>query len=891
MELKTYQKQVIDDLQQYFTYLQIHKKPAKAFDILWQEKAGPYNALTGEGMRPYQNTVDEAIHLSIKVPTAGGKTFIACNALKTIFDALPEHNTKAVVWLVPWSNLLDQTVQNLSNPDHPYCQKLNSLFGNTVQVYEKKALLQGASFNASTVKEHLSIMVINFASIRAKNKVDRKIFETNGNLTTFSETNTDDSHLLEGIDETSLINVIRSLNPVLVVDESHNAESDLSIEMLRNLNPSVILDLTATPKQNANLVSLVSAMELKKEHMVKLPVIVYNHQDVNGVIDSAVHLQNKLEIEAQTIEKKGGRYIRPIVLFQAQSVGKEENITFAKLKTQLVAKGIPESQIKIKTANINELKNIDLMSKDCEVRYIITINALKEGWDCPFAYILASLADKSSEVDVTQILGRVLRQPYVMKHKGTMLNLSYVITASAKFQNTLQNIVKGLQQSGFSENDYRNKEIIIEPITIEAKQELEQKSLDEFLFPEQHIVTNNSTIIAENGINTTPIPLFNTDISSSSITNTVIDEIEEMAKQEAEAMEQSIKNQTNIVTPSQIFSEVGIKVKQYKMRENVSEQAKSLALPRFVIDVPQNEFLEMEMGGTQLLDRVNLLKTFKLSDKDIQIPFKSISSELYKIDAEEIGKGAYKMSPFKIENNIIQEQLAAYILAKPIESQIKDIAYQVVKQIDKMPPIADNEIKKYVNRILENMSAEGLRDFLQYKYSYTELIKKKINDLADIHAESIFTDWIAINKIKTQALWKFEEAIIPSKIANNVGNSLYQHEGDMNGLEQQFIIEIAGFDNISFWHRNLGRGKGFSLNGYKSNHYPDFIIVTKTNKVIVIETKGAHLDNSDSAAKLRLGKAWANLAGSNYMYMMVFDKNAIDGAYTIEKAVELIRQM
>jgi type III restriction enzyme len=113
----------------------------------------------------------------------------------------------------------------------------------------------------------------------------------------------------------------------------------------------------------------------------------------------------------------------------------------------------------------------------------------------------------------------------------------------------------------------------------------------------------------------------------------------------------------------------------------------------------------------------------------------------------------------------------------------------------------------------------------------------------------------------------------------------------MNGLEQQFILEISSFENIAFWHRNLGRGKGFALNGYKSNHYPDFILVTKTNKVIVIETKGSDRDNSDSASKLRLGKSWSKLSGSNYNYMMVFDKNAIDGAYNLEKAISLIKQM
>ena len=74
--------------------------------------------------------------------------------------------------------------------------------------------------------------------------------------------------------------------------------------------------------------------------------------------------------------------------------------------------GIPAEQIAIKTADINELKNADLLSPNCPIRFIITVNALKEGWDCPFAYILASLANRTSQVDVEQIVGRILRLPY-----------------------------------------------------------------------------------------------------------------------------------------------------------------------------------------------------------------------------------------------------------------------------------------------------------------------------------------------------------------------------------------------------------------------------------------------------------------------------------------------
>lgn len=79
-------------------------------------------------MEPYKNNVPNAAHICIKVPTAGGKTFIAVNALHTIFSAFNPHHPKVVIWLVPWSNLLQQTVNALSNPEHPYRQKLNALF-------------------------------------------------------------------------------------------------------------------------------------------------------------------------------------------------------------------------------------------------------------------------------------------------------------------------------------------------------------------------------------------------------------------------------------------------------------------------------------------------------------------------------------------------------------------------------------------------------------------------------------------------------------------------------------------------------------------------------------------------------------------------------------------
>ena len=197
----------------------------------------------------------------------------------------------------------------------------------------------------------------------------------------------------------------------------------------------------------------MDAAQLKAENMVKLPVIVYNRPSQEEVIADAIDLRNKLDELAQA--NIAERYIRPIVLFQAQPKVAENKETFDKLKERLVSSGIPKEEIAIKTAEINELKNVDLLDPNCKIKYIITVNALKEGWDCPFAYILATLANKTSTVDVEQILGRVLRLPYTKQNASKFLNLSYVLTCSNDFNTTVEKVIKGLNDAGFSKLDLR----------------------------------------------------------------------------------------------------------------------------------------------------------------------------------------------------------------------------------------------------------------------------------------------------------------------------------------------------------------------------------------------------------------------------------------------------
>ena len=325
MEMKTYQKKVIADLTRYLELLNETKDTAAAFYHFWHEKSAP-------SLGFYQDILPGVPNLCFKVPTGGGKTYIACNAIRPVFDALPVTKTKAVVWLVPSDAILAQTVKALKDTQHPYRQKIDVDFGGRVEVYTKQELLNGQNFNPTAVTEQLSIMVLSYDSFRGRGKDVLKAYQENSNLAEFAKVLGTPENPIANADETALFQVINQLSPLVIVDESHHARSDLSIEMLANFNPCFILDLTATPKKESNIISYVDAVQLKGEHMVKLPVIVYNRDSQTEVLIDAIDLRNKLEEIAKAEYQKTKKYIRPIALFQAQPKGKEDATTFEKLR-------------------------------------------------------------------------------------------------------------------------------------------------------------------------------------------------------------------------------------------------------------------------------------------------------------------------------------------------------------------------------------------------------------------------------------------------------------------------------------------------------------------------------------------------------------------------------
>ncbi|MEY4980135.1 MAG: hypothetical protein RLZZ352_2405 [Pseudomonadota bacterium] len=897
MELKDYQADVLADLSQYLeTLLACKGHLPNAFTQYWKDR-GVLN-------QAYKNNVKEVPHVCVKVPTAGGKTFIAVNALERIFSAFAEYNPtrpKFVVWLVPSLTILEQTVKNLSNIDHPYRQRLNDLFSGRVQIYEKADVLQGASFNADTVKEQLSLVVMSFDSLKATNKENRKAFQENGYLASFLN---DESALvepLEGTESSALINVMRSLKPVVVVDESHNAESTLSVDMLRNLNPSFIFDLTATPKDNSNIISYVDALRLKKQNMVKLPVIVANQRSQEDVIMAALNMRRQLEEFAKKSQEKGGGYIRPIVLFQAEPKNKDDTTTFEKVREILLELNIPKEYVAIKTANINELKNVDLMSPDCPVRYIITVNALKEGWDCPFAYVLATLANKSSVVDVTQILGRVLRMPYTRKHSIELLNLSYVFTSSSHFQNTLSQVVAGLNKAGFSRRDYREidlsateQEENTNPLPTQQELNLAketdaqnydiQKSNLNPNWEQQAVEQAANAIHAKNG----------TPPTTNENDTTGVEAIKAQAVEQAQQFEE----QANATSGESIPEELKKSMNDHKMKPIFEESAKAIQLPQFFIKLPSDGGFFDSGDQWHKLSKENLLSHFLLANLDATINFTVIESDVYKIDAQDIGNGESAPS-FSVVKKAEKERLNSIIKNQPTSGQVTSILNRLFELIGKNAfyPIEDYDIKHYLRRIVETMNADQRADCLDRDYAYVKIIKEKIQGLANEYAAKEFSNWLTTQKIKIRPSFLFPATVAPSDNAPAIGKSLYVIEGGINNLESKVIRGIAELENIVWWHRNLERGKGFVINGFL-NHYPDFIVLTNSKNIIVVETKGDDRDNSDSKDKLKLGKIWESQAnqithetGYRYHYMMVFENNPVEGAYTTGDVLRLIEAL
>lgn len=260
----------------------------------------------------------------------------------------------------------------------------------------------------------------------------------------------------------SLGNVLCLVRPVVIIDEGHKAYSDTARETLCGFNPRFMVELSATPntggRHQSNMLVNVPGRDLKDEEMIKLPINVEN-EDKGGWKHTLTLAHQKLEElakEAAQLQTESGRYIRPIMLVRVERTGKEQRdaafVHAEHAREYLQEKlGVKEEEIRLKTSENDELGDEDLLAENCPVRYIVTKDALREGWDCPFAYVLTILSKTTANTALTQMIGRVLRQPHAQLTNCQALDECYVFTFDQDVNEAVNGVRKGLQDEGMAD--------------------------------------------------------------------------------------------------------------------------------------------------------------------------------------------------------------------------------------------------------------------------------------------------------------------------------------------------------------------------------------------------------------------------------------------------------
>lgn len=881
MELKKYQEETLRDLAQYINVLNESNSLSVAYSRYWEQRGVSISGIDNDYLRPYINSVNNVPRVTLKVPTAGGKTFIACNAIKTIMDSLQiGAPNKVVAWFVPSDTILKQTLEKLQDVEHPYRQRLDALFNHRVIVVDKESALMGQGLTPANMHDNLIIFVLSAQSfvetIRAKKdktseQAKPRVYRENGNFIEHVNHYANPEKLIEGTDPTALIQVIAQQNPLVIVDESHNFKADLRVEMLNNIAPRFILELTATPRDNSNIISFVDAMQLKKENMVKLPVIVENRNSAKDVLVNAIRMRNSLEEHAKVMRQQGGKYIRPIVLFQAQPKTDDDNITFDKIKQNLISFGIPEEQIKIKTANKDELKGLNLMGEQCPVRYIITVNALKEGWDCPFAYILATLANKTSAVDVEQILGRILRQPYATRHINELLNISYVFTCSNDFRQTVEKIIASLQKAGFSRKDFRE----IEKTALEQPRPVTHGDLFD-----NAEVNNAESEMGNDAMELTceEVESIKQELQKTAESNTEIEILQQQAKQLSQEYDNQIDETSNYDDP---LAGIMPMEKYYSINVEYQDVASEMNLPIFYTKTSASIFSEEEWIP---LEKSMLSKGFKLLTQDTNVDFTVTRPQGTTIDIAESGD-----VPVRRNNQRAIDLIRSQYVDKSATDKKEMLAKQIAHLI-RIDSIPEPNIKDYVSKVIERCDADEINSMIDNMYNTRDAIQNKIDSLLKEYQAKTFQSWLDRARIEVRPHYTFIDKIIfTSKELQGIEKGLYAKEENVNNFEYDVISAISDNENVFFWHRNPDR-KGFCLNGF-INHYPDFIIRMKSGRTILVETKGDHLVNDDSLNKIKIGNRWAAMAGNNYKYFMVFENKQVEGAITVKQLLQYLNEL
>lgn len=863
--LKDYQENLLNVYSSYLFRCRDLKDPAAAFAESTKKSAlgisQPYYPLPELEHVPY---------VCLRVPTGGGKTRIAGQSIKCVNEEFLTTEHSLVLWLVPSDPIREQTLYALKTQDELLYQDMRDLFGAVNVLDINEALyMQPATLNTGN-----TIIVATMQSFKRDTADGLRVYRQNGALMSHFE---DVSPEQKG--DHSLVDVIRLRRPYIIVDEAHNQGTLLAVDTLKRFNPSCILELTATPDracQPSNVLRSVSAATLQAEDMLKLPLELAIHPEWRVSLTEAIARLRQLEKEAEQEKKLTGEVIQPVVmLIQAERIAKEKDtFTPEKVKQHLIDDfNIQPETIAIATGAVDELSGKKL-GEPGYPQFIITVDKLREGWDCPNAYILFSFRNTTSATAVEQVLGRVLRMPHVTRKQCEALNRSYVYVVSSELASTVQNLKDGLVQSGFERLEA--KDLIVTHDNDKQQQDLFAPSIDltiplpecddVMLLPDEEAVASLPKVIREK-IEISP----ETGILTvkNGATSKQLQQISEIFKQSEVAK----------VVKEKLDTALAIQTAPPARELTPAEKGLSFHIP--LLGYKQRSFFDI-FDETYLLDA-----EWEISDFDYKLKDSEFSS-----DVEAMRRASLSISQLeKVECDVygrLDSQLAFF--GKEQGWLVTDLIYWLDRNL--YFPYSERDIKvAWLNAALSYLMDDkgfSLDELAYRKFRLRGALKRKMVSGLVEAKQRVFNELFSDEskfEVRDEHSITFEQgrygydSIYTGLI--HLKKHFFPIIGNLKSTGEEF--ECAEFiahqmEGVEWWVRNIEKKPAsFWLQTASDKFYPDFVVKLTSGVVLAIEYKGQHLSaekgNRDSIEKQRIGELWAKRSNGTCGFVWIENRN------------------
>ena len=870
-EPKDYQKQVLASIEAYFKASHSLPSPSLAFYSLTN---APYKGLSG--------FAEDMPYFCLRIPTGGGKTWLAAKSVKLINTHLLRSEYSVILWLVPSNQIKEQTLKGLKDLNHPLHAALREAGDITVLGLDEAQSVTAATLNTST-----TVLVATRQAFQVENEEGRKVYSNNGALMSHFEALLPEQRgeLLRDDDTVaySLVNVLRLRRPFIIVDEAHNNRAELGFDTLAKFNPSGIMELTATPdmvKTPSNVLHSVSAVELKAEEMIKLPIRLETEPDWQQCLADAIACRNELHVLAEQEQREGAAYLRPVVLIQAEPKRANfETLDVYKVRDELITNhAIPDYEIVIATGEERGLRECEadyplgISDPKCPVKFVITQKALAEGWDCPFAYILVSMAAIHSSTAVEQLLGRILRQPDASHRHTQELNRSYAFVVSKYFSETAEALRDRLVSgAGFDRKDLKDfiqatkpeqfdleslqGRIKSEPVAIQLTVKPVFKGISKPL--KEKLVWDNDT-------NTLTINAPLTPKETEELKTTVDDIPAQNAIEQA--AEQS---RTTAIT----------------LFQSPSERGEVIRVPQLAVYI-QGELKLFD--ETEMLDYpwdLSLLDAKPTMDEISQLKTRLKSAESGVLDVTEQGKMFAKFMA-NLQHNL-------ELVYVPEHWNETKLAAWFCRNLPD-PTVTHESKLAFVSHWLQALLTDfQLAHINQQKFFIRVLLEQRIDELRKQAAASAYQHILFSDEVRERVcvgdsyLFDFHPQIYSPSSYYETNTSEYgyyefkQHYypqmGDFDSKEEFecacHLDQLAEKEKIKYWVRNLARKPTSSFFFQQANgrYYPDFICKLPDDSILIVEYKGKN-GWKDAEPDRLIGSLWAELSDGKCQFIMITEK-------------------